>query len=153
MATKTKKRKTTSKSAKTSARGKKEEASLAEFETEMEESAFMDFAQDTKIELKKLGEQIHEATGKGVHKAKEIAEDVRKFAKDATNLTMLKMELHNLKTERDRLYAAMGKRLANLYKTSKLSNIKTSFKSDITKLRKLESEIKKKEKEAAGISL
>jgi len=154
MATKTKKRvSTTKRPAKTSAKRKKKEATLEEVESSMEGMALTDFARSTKEELRKLGDHIHEATDKGVHVAKEIAEDVRKYAQDATNLTKLKIELHSLKAERDKTYSLMGKHLSNLYKSKKLSNIRTKFKYDFAKLNEIESAIDEKEKQAAKLSL
>jgi hypothetical protein len=154
MAGKTKKKTSTSRSKKTSARRrKKQDVPLEDIESSMEGMALTDFARSTKEELKKLGEHIHEATDKGIHVAREIAEDVRKYAQDATTLTKLKIELHNLKEERDKTYSLMGKHLSNLYKAKKLSSIKTKFKYDFAKLKEIESAIDEKEKLAAKLSL
>lgn len=147
------KKKTTSKTAKPRVRRAVKDTSLAEIESSMKKIAFMDFAESTKKELKKLSEVIHEAADKGAHVAREVAEDMRKFAKDARNLTMIKMKLHSQKTERDRLYCVMGKRLNTLNKTKNLSNIKSKFKDDFAKLNELDSAIKKNKKQAGRISL
>ena len=112
-----------------------------------------DFAQSTKEELAKLGDKIHEASDKGIHLAHEIAEDVHKFATNATELTKLKIDLHNLKEEKQKLYALMGEQLRNLYKTGKLSYIKTRMKEDFIRLDELESLIAEKEKLSSRISL
>jgi hypothetical protein len=112
-----------------------------------------DYAQSTKEELIKLGDKIHEATDKGIHVAHDIAEDVHKFAKNASELTKLKIDLHNLKEEKQKLYALMGEQLRNLYKTDKLSRIKSRMKSDFIRLDELESLITEKEKLASKISL
>lgn len=112
-----------------------------------------ELAQSTKEELIKLGDKIHEATDKGIHVAHEIAEDVNKFAKNATELTKLKIDLHNLKEERAKLFALMGEQLRNLYKTDKLSRIKSRMKADFIRIDKLESLIAEKEKLASRRSL
>jgi len=153
MANRTKKRAASSRSRKPSVRRKREAGSLEDIESLMEKMALSDFAESTKEELKKLGDKIHEATDKGMHLAKEIAEDVQQFARDATNLTKVKIELHNLKSEKEKLYSLMGQHLSNLYKEKKLTKIATRFRDDFKKLNELESAIEQKEQEAAGISL
>lgn len=112
-----------------------------------------DFAQSTKDELMKLGDKIHEAADKGIHVVHDIADDVHSFAKNATDLTKLKIDLHNLKEERTKLYSLMGEQLRNLYVTDKLSRIKTRMKADFTRLEKLESSIDEKQKLASKLSL
>jgi len=112
-----------------------------------------DYAQLTKEELIKLGDKINEATDKGMNLAHEIAEDVHKFTKNATELTRLKIDLHNLKEERDNLFALMGEQLRNLYRTDKLSRIKSRMKADFIRLDELEALIKEKEKLISRISL
>lgn len=150
----TKKKKTAASGAKkATTRKKKQTESLGGIESSLEKMALTDFAESTKEELRKLGDKIHEATDKGVHLAKEIAEDVQKFARDATNLTKVKIELHGLKAEKERLYSLMGQHLCNLYKEKKLTKIATRFRDDFKKLTELESAIEEKEQEAAGISL
>lgn len=152
MAKATKKRRKTSKSANLKRRKTARKTSLAEIQSSMEEMALMDFAKSTKNDLKKLGEQIHETTDKSVLAAKEIAEDVRNFARNATSLTKLKIELHTLKAEREKLYSRMGKKLGSLYRAKKLTGIQTKLKKDFKKLSELDSAIRKNEKLAAKIS-
>jgi hypothetical protein len=153
MANRTKKKATSASSTKSSVRRSRKAAPQEDIESSMEKIALSDFADSTKEELKKLGDKIHEATDKGVHLAKEIAEDVQKFARDATSFTKVKIELHNLKTEKEKLYSLMGQHLSNLYKEKKLTKLATRFSDDFKKLNELESAIEEKEKEAAGISL
>ena len=90
-------KKTTRKTVRKTAVRKKKTVSLDDVESSMEKLALDDFAETTKEELKHLGDKIHEATDKGVHVARDIAEEVRRFTKDATELTKLKMEIHHLK--------------------------------------------------------
>lgn len=138
---------------KASARRKKQPVPMEDIESSMEQMALSDFAENTKKELRRLGDKIHEAAEKSVHLAKDIAEDVQKFARDATNLTKVKIELHNLRSEREKLHSLMGQHLSNLYRENKLTRIATRFRDDFKKLNELESAIAEKEKEAAGISL
>ncbi len=112
-----------------------------------------DFAQSTKAELLKLGDRIHEAADKGINVMHDIADDVHSYAKNTTDLTKLKIELHNLKEERTKLYSLMGEQLRNLYVTKKLSGIKTRMKADFARLDELEASIDEKQKLAAKLSL
>jgi hypothetical protein len=153
MANTTKKKRVSARARKPSAGRKKKDVPLEETESSMEKMALLDFAENTKEELRKLGDKIHEATDKGVHLARDIAEDVQKFARDATHLTKAKIELHNLRTEKEKLYSLMGQHLINLYREKKLTKIATRFKEDFKKFNELESAIAEKEKEAAGIKL
>ena len=132
---------------------KKREPSLEEVEYSMEKMALSDFAESTKEELKKLGDKIHEATDRGVSVVKEIADEVQRFAKDKTELTRLKIDLHNLRAEREKLYTLMGEQLVNLYKAKKLSNLKTRLKADFARYDELQSFIDEKEKLAAKLSV
>jgi hypothetical protein len=145
MARTTAKKKASSKTTKKRTR-KVKAAPLEDIESSMEKMALTDFAETTRAHLKKLGDQIHEATDKGIHVVKEIAEEVQRFAKDKTELTRIKIELHNLKAERDKLYALMGEQLRNLYKAQKLPNIKKRFKADFARLDELEKAIEEHER-------
>jgi hypothetical protein len=131
----------------------KKDIPLAEIESSMEEKALSDFTEKTKKELKVLGDKIHEATDKGVHVVKDIAGHVQRFAQDATELTKLKIDLHNLRNERSKLYSLMGEQLRNLYMSKKLTGIKKRFKDDFERLDELETAIAEKEKSAKGISI
>ncbi len=131
---------------------KKKKGSLDEVETSMEAMALTDFTDSTRDELKKLGDRIHEAADRGVHIVKDIAEEVHRYAKDATERTRIKIELHNLKAERDKLYTLMGEQIRNLYKSKKLTNINRRFKADFKKLDDLEKAINEHEKKAAELS-
>ncbi len=132
---------------------KKKTAALEDVESSMEGMALSDFAETTKADLNKLGEKIHEATDKGVHVVKDIADHVQRFARDATELTKLKIDLHNLRSERTKLYTLMGEQLRNLFISKKLTKIKTRFAGDFEKLQELEAAIVEKEQKAARISI
>lgn len=149
--------KTTKKKPSTKTAGKRrtkiKEVPLEEVESSIEGEALTDFADNTKEQLKKLGDKIYEATDKGVHVVKDIAEQVQRFAKDATELTKLRIDLHNLKGERTKLYTLMGEQLRNLYVSKKLTYIKKRFKNDFIRLEELEKEISDKEKRVSKISI
>jgi hypothetical protein len=106
----------------------------------------------TRSQLGKLGDRLHEATEKGMHAVKEIAEEVHRFSHDATELTKKKIEIHNLKNEKNNLLALMGQKLRNLHKAKKLSNIQPKFSYDFNKLDELDTLIAEKEREADNLS-
>jgi hypothetical protein len=107
----------------------------------------------TKKQLGKLGEKLQEARHKGMHFAREIAEEVHRFATDATELTKTKIEIHNLKKERETLLQLMGEKLKNLSHAGQLTNVRSKFSYDLKKLDELEATIVEKEKDAETLSL
>lgn len=112
-----------------------------------------DSLETTKKQLGKLGERLHEARNKGMHFAREIAEEVHRFATDATELTKVKIEIHNLKKEREALLQLMGEKLKNLYHSGQFRNVQSKFSYDLNKLEKIEAAIIEKEKDAESLSL
>jgi hypothetical protein len=107
----------------------------------------------TRDQLKKLGDKLGEAADKGVHIAKDVAERVRHFATEATELTKLKIEIHKLKSSRDAILLGIGEKLVSLYKAKKLAQTESTFKKEFSKLDKLNSEITVIEKAIKKISL
>ncbi len=152
MAAKSPKKKTAAKR-KRKVKEKAQDVPLEQIESDMEHSALNDFAETTKADLKKLGDKIHEATDRGVHVVKDIAEHVQRFANDATELTKIKIDLHNLKSERTKLYTLMGEQLRNLYISKELTGLKKRFTSEFKKLDELETAIADKEKRSSNISI
>lgn len=100
----------------------------------------------TREQLKKLGDKLHDASDKGVNAAREVAEKIRLFATEATEITKRKVELHNLKKQRESLLLLMGEQLRNLYRAHQLTHIETKFTYDFKKLDELEATIAEKEK-------
>ncbi len=107
---------------------------------------------NTKARLKELGDKLSEAADKGVHAIKEVAEKIHQFAGEATDLTKLKIELHNLQKEREKFLILMGEQLRNLHKSNKLRNIQTKFKYDFKKIDEIETSIAEKEKEVSRLA-
>lgn len=107
----------------------------------------------TKKQLGKLGDRLQDARNKGMHFAREIAEEVHRFATGATELTKIKIEIHNLKKERETLLQLMGEKLKNLYHSDQLTDVKTKFSYDLNKLEEIEATIIEKEKDADSLSL
>ena len=132
---------------------KPEPAKVKEQEpTAAEETREKEF-ETTEEKLRKMGDKLSEAADKGVLALKEVFERVKDFSSDAAELTKLKIEIRNMKTDRDKLYASMGKKLWNMKKSAKLENIQSTFSEDFNKLEDFEDKIAKKEKQAEKISL
>jgi hypothetical protein len=121
--------------------------------SEATDKGMHDTLDTTRQQLGKLGEKLHEAADRGIHLVKDLAEEVHRFATDATEMTKIKIEIHNLKKERDSILMVMGQRLKNMYHARKLTNVRSKFKSDMSRLDEIESDIAGKEKEAKKLSL
>lgn len=132
---------------------RKELETLGKKFSEAADKGMHDTLETTRKQLGKLGEKMHEASDKGIHFVKELAEEVHRFATDAAEMTKIKIEIHNLKKERDSIFMIMGQRLKNMYHARKLSNIRSKFQNDMSRLDQIEADIAGKEKEAEKLSL
>ena len=106
----------------------------------------------TQRQIRNLGEKVISAKERETILLKDITEKVRNFARNATKLTKLKIELHNLGEEHEDLLKVMGDNLWNMHKADKVTNIKSKFKYDFKRLAELESEIADKKKTASEIT-
>ncbi len=97
---------------------------------------------------KSTSDSLNEAVEKGSVFIKDMYEKVRHFSGEATELTRLKIDIRNLKSEREHLYTDMGKRLWDLKQTGNFRGINSVFEKDFTRLEEIEKEIDNKEKEA-----
>ena len=109
--------------------------------------------ESTEEKIKKVGDRLSEAADKGVDVLKEVFEKVKDFSFDAAELTRLKVDIHRLKSDRERILTVMGEKLWELKDSEKLRDLKALFEEDFKKLKSLEDEIEKKEKSASKISL
>ncbi|GEM_PF-4531864 len=110
------------------------------------------YDETTRDQLRKLKDRLSEAADKGVHAIREAAGRIHQFAGEATELTRLKIELHNLQKEREKFLLLMGEQLRNLYKSNRLRNIKEKLKYDFQKVDEIEEAIAEKEREAARLA-
>ncbi len=110
------------------------------------------YDETTRDQLRKLKEKLSEAADKGAHAFREAAGKIHQFAGEATELTRLKIELHNLQKEREKFLLLMGEQLRNLYKSNKLRNIREKLKYDFRKIDEIEEAIAEKEREAARLA-
>ena len=106
----------------------------------------------TQKQLKTLGEKLSSAKDKEKVVIMDIAEKVRQFANKATQLTKIKIDIHNLKEEHESLLKLMGENVWNMYKTDNLKNIKSKFTYDFERLKEVESELAEKEKTSSEIT-
>lgn len=91
--------------------------------------------------------RLNEAADKSVSAVKDVVEKIHQFSSEATDLTKIKLELHNLQREHEKLLLLIGEQVRNMYKANKLTNIRSKLKYDLKKLDELESGIDEKEKE------
>jgi hypothetical protein len=103
--------------------------------------------------LRKVGDRLSDAADKGVEVLKEVFGKVKDFSVDATELTRLKVEIHRLKGDRDRMFTVMGEKLWELRGSDKVAELKTLFGEDFKKVEELSKDIEAKEKTASKISL
>ena len=106
----------------------------------------------TQMQIRNLKEKVISAKDREKIILKDITEKVRNFANKATQLTKLKIELHNLQEEHEDLLKVMGDNLWNMHKADKVTNIKSKFKYDFKRLAELESEIAGKKKTVVEIT-
>jgi uncharacterized protein Yka (UPF0111/DUF47 family) len=138
----TKSKKTTQKAVKETVKSKDE---VREKEIPLNES--------TEEKIRRVGDKLSEAADRGVEVIRDVFGKVKDFSVDATELTKLKVEIHRLRSERDRLHTVIGEKLWDLRNSNKIQEIKSLFAEDFKKLEELNETIKKKEKDASKISL
>jgi len=109
--------------------------------------------ESTDEKIKKVGDRLSEVADRGVDVLREVFGKVKDFSVDAAELTRLKVDIHRLKADRDRMYIVMGEKLWELKDSKKLGELKTLFEGDFHKLETLNAEIKEKEKLSSKISL
>jgi hypothetical protein len=102
--------------------------------------------------LKRLRKGLGSATEKETKVLKDISGKVRQFANKATELTRLKIELHNLKEEHEGLLRVMGENLWNMHRANRMTRLKSKFKYDFKRLQEVEAEIKEKKRAATRIT-
>jgi DNA polymerase II small subunit/DNA polymerase delta subunit B len=110
-------------------------------------------SETTQTQLKKISDKISASKEKDISILKDLAEKIRRFAGEATDLTKIKIEIHNLKNEHDNLLKVMGENLWNMHKAGTVKNVAKKFRYDFQKLEEIEKKIAEKEEEAAGITL
>jgi hypothetical protein len=118
-----------------------------------EEIVNQEKSDSTEEKIKKVGDRLSEAADKGVDVLKEVFEKVKDFSVDAAELTRLKVDIHRLKGDRERILTVMGEKLWELRDSEKLGELRTLFEEDFKKLKSLNDEIEMKENTASKISL
>lgn len=100
-----------------------------------------------------VGEKVSEVASKGMEALKTGAKKVSHFTGEASKLAKLKVEIHNLKSARDRLFLEAGTKLWHLRQGKKLADVQTAFSEEFQRMAELQAQIMVKEKEAESISL
>ena len=103
--------------------------------------------------LDDIKEKLSEAANKGIEALKVGSERASQFANEATNLARLKIDLRNLKEERNRVYKRVGEGLWNAYKAENLSNVQELFAEEFQRLEELKDKIAATEQQVEEISL
>ncbi len=112
------------------------------------------YAEETTEEkIKRAGDILSDAADKGVDIARDIFKRVRHFSSEATELTKLKIEIRNLKGQREKLFNEMGGGLWDLFKTGKMADVEGTFADKFQRLKEIEDAIAEKEESAKNISL
>lgn len=149
----TKSKKTTQKTVKESVKsqdvGREKEIPTEQVKTEKETPP----DESTEEKIRRVGDKISEAADRGVEVIRDVFGKVKDFSVDAAELTKLKVEIHRLKSDRDRLHTVIGEKLWDLRNSDKIRDIQSLFANDFKKLEELNETIKKKEKDASKISL
>jgi len=102
--------------------------------------------EDFQERVNKLSAKVGEAIKKG-------SQRVAKFTGSATRLSKLKVDIHNLHNQVEKVHLENGQKLWQLHHNKKLGEIDNNFSDEFKKIEDLEKQIKTKEKEAEAISL
>ena len=90
---------------------------------------------------------------KGMASLKAGVEKIAHFTSSSAKLAKLKVEIHNLENEREKLKFEAGQKLWQLYKDQKLSEVESAFTGEFKKMAELRKQVAAKEKQAEKISL
>lgn len=102
----------------------------------------------TKKQLQIVGKRLQTAKEKEARSLQDISGKIRQFVITTSQLTKLKIEIHNLKEEHENLLQVMGENLWNMHKAGKTTRIQSKFKYDFQKLKDLEKELSAKKRAA-----
>ncbi len=81
------------------------------------------------------------------------AKRVGKFAEDATELGKLKVEIHKLEGDLDKLFSETGRKIWDLYQTEKLGQAGTAFTEEFKQITNLQKNLKSHQQQVEAISL
>jgi hypothetical protein len=98
-------------------------------------------------------EKVSKTAVKAYKILKTGAEKASNISESAIRLTKLKYEAGKLKNEQDKLFLEAGKKVWNLHKLDKLSQVESDLSDDLLRLIFLQNKITANEKEIEGSSL
>jgi len=81
------------------------------------------------------------------------AQKVFRFTGSATKLSKLKVEVHNLQNQVEKIQLETGKKLWEMHKQNKLGEMDSAFDVEFKRIENLQKQIADKEKDAESISL
>lgn len=102
--------------------------------------------EDFQEKVNKLSTKVGEAIKKG-------SQRVAKFTGSATRLSKLKVDIHNLHNQIEKVHLENGKKLWQMHHDKKLGEFENNFSEEFKQIENLEKQIKTKEKEVEAISL
>lgn len=108
--------------------------------------------QDEKSSAESLADKFSSVAEKVIEALKVGAEKVSDYAVETGHLARLKIEIANLRTEQKKVFTEMGEKLWKLHKSKKLDSIEEYFSANFDLIKKLESQIKAKEKEIESLT-
>lgn len=95
-----------------------------------------------------LWDKVGDVAGKGLDVLKSGAGKAGQITKQATRLSMLKLEIHNLHNAVDGVFVDVGKKLWFMKKEGDFKELDTAFAVEFKRLAELEKELETKEKQA-----
>ncbi|MFQ5584752.1 MAG: hypothetical protein ACE5GL_09990 [Calditrichia bacterium] len=108
--------------------------------------------QDDKSSAESLADKFSSVAEKVIEALKVSAEKVSDYAVETSHLARLKIEIANVRTEQKKVFTEMGEKLWKLHKSKKLDTIEEYFNANFDLIKKLESQIKAKEKEIQSLT-
>lgn len=98
-------------------------------------------------------DKVSDYANKSLQVLKIGVQKLAHFTGSATKLSKLKVEIHTLQTNCDKIYLDVGKKLWQLHKDDKLRELGTAFEEEFKKIEDFHQQITAKQKEADKISL
>ena len=102
---------------------------------------------------KGLKDKIRNLSEKGLDALKKSSEKIAHFTSSGTKLAKIKLDIHNLENECNKLNCAVGKRLWQKQKENKLEDIAALFANDFKTMNSLRNKISALQEQADKISL
>lgn len=130
---------------------------MTETKTKKQTDAPAETKRDVKEEFKEKADVVIKDVKVGASglwkKIRYGADKVGEFAGEATELARLKIDIHNLETNLDKVYVTVGRKLWELHQKKQISGVGTKFTDEFKEIADLQKQIKAKKKKADAINL